>query len=311
MSKFTWNITKHSIPTVTIICCLISIVLFIGINQESELSWDAYGKWGSPVFYEIYAGAYWGLITSSFLHVELWHIVSNIFWMLWLGIRIEPNSNKLHYIIFILMAAIISALSEFAFSHSSGIGLSGIVYAIFGFILIKSKREKVQKFFISNFVIWLFFLNLVLGFIFTKTEILIVANAAHVGGLLWGVLVALISKQSKPLQLGVGLAICALLVTLTIAGLFSTTYLQSKAYHLHENGKFDEAASTYKTILAKEPTNEFAKQNLTLIEVTKLQEKAFKLHTDQQYEEARRTYNQILELDNDNKWALENLKLLP
>lgn len=305
------NLAKHSIPIATVSCCLVSIALFIGINIDGDFSWDGYSKWGSPPFYEIYTGAYWGLITSSFLHVELWHIVSNIFWMLWLGIRIEPNSTKLHYIIFILIAAIISALAELAFSHSNGIGLSGIVYAIFGFILIKSKNDKDPKFFISNFVTWLFFLNLVLGFVFTKTKILIVANAAHVGGLFWGVLVALISKQSKSLQLGVGLAICALLVTLAIAGLFSTTYLQSKAYNLHEIGKLDEATSAYETILVKEPNNEFAKENLKIIEVAKLQEEAFKLHNDKQYEEARLIYNKILEIDMDNKWAQENLKLLP
>lgn len=140
------RIFKKYIPLLTSICCLTSIVLFIGINLEDSLdNWEVYKKWGAPSFIDIFDGNYWGLITSNFLHIEIWHIAFNLYWLWIFGKKIEFESGRIHFGILVLTSALVSSAGEIAFSDSTGIGLSGIGYSLFGFIFIKSKITEQYK----------------------------------------------------------------------------------------------------------------------------------------------------------------------
>lgn len=312
LNKTTDNTFQKYIPIVTAICCLTSLVLFIGINLEGELdTWDVYKKWGAPSVTDIFNGDYWGLITSNFLHVEIWHIAFNLYWLWIFGKKIEFELNKTLYIFFILSAALVSSLVQLAFSDTTGIGLSGVGYALFGFIYVKSKTAEAYKNYLDKRTINLFLFWLVLCVILTKTGAWTVGNAAHIGGLFWGVLIAYISKYDKYVQLSAGIIYIALLTILIMRGPFSTAYLSHQAYELHKNEKVDEAIEVYKKILRRDPGSEFAKENLKQLELHQLEVKALELHTKQKYSEARQLYNQILSIDKDNQWAKENLSRLP
>lgn len=86
---------KKYIPVFTLICCLISIVLYVGINlEEDPNTWEALYKWGAPSNFDIFKGNYWGLISSNFLHIEFWHIGLNLYWIWILGKKVEFESKK-------------------------------------------------------------------------------------------------------------------------------------------------------------------------------------------------------------------------
>jgi membrane associated rhomboid family serine protease len=303
---------KRYIPSVTAICCLASIVLFIGINVQGKFdTWDVYRKWGAPSATDIFEGDYWGLITSNFLHVEIWHIAFNLYWLWLFGKKIEFETNKAFYVLLILSSALVSSLAQLAFSDTTGIGLSGIGYALFGFLFVKSKTAEEYKNYLNKRTINLFLFWLALCIILTKTGAWTVGNAAHIGGLLWGALVAYTSKFDKYIQWATGLIYVAVLTILIFRSPFSTSYLSYQAYELHKEQKVDAAIEAYKKILKRDPDNEFAKENLKQLEVHQLEEKALELHTNQKYKEARQFYNQILSIDKDNAWAKENLSRLP
>src|SRR5215218_3895114 len=133
------KIFKKYIPIVTASCCLTSIAIFIGINLEGKLdTWEAYKKWGAPSASDIFSGDYWGLLTTNFVHVEIWHIAFNLSWLWIFGKKIEFETNKVFYAFLILSSALVSSLAQLAFSDTTGIGLSGIGYALFGFLYVKS-----------------------------------------------------------------------------------------------------------------------------------------------------------------------------
>jgi membrane associated rhomboid family serine protease len=300
------------LPAVTITCCVTSIVLFIGINLESEIdNWDVYKKWGAPASTDIFNGDLWGLITSNFLHVEIWHIAFNLYWFWIFGKKVEFENSKLFYGLFILSSALVSSLSQLAFSDSTGIGLSGIGYALFGFLYLKSKTDETYKGYLDKKTINLFIFWLALCVILTKTGAWTVGNAAHIGGLLWGITIAYVSKFKKNLQLSIRFLYITILVALIFYGPFSTSFLTYRAYKLHENQKVDEAIIVYKKILKVEPNNEWAKENLKQLELRQLEEKALEFHQKQNYSEARKLYNQILNIDKNNEWAKDNLSRLP
>jgi len=303
---------KKYVPILTLIVCLISVVLFIGINTEGDLdNWEVYRKWGSPSSTDIFNGSYWGLITSNFLHTEIWHIGFNLYWIWFFGKKIEFESTRGFYSLLIFSSALVSSVAEISFSENTGIGLSGIGYAFFGYIYLKGKTSEFYKHYVDKKTIILFMFWLVLYVVMTKTKAWNVGNAAHIGGLLWGCTLAYISRFQTTRQVTISLSLLLFLTSMIFWTPFSTAYLSHKAYNLHKDQKIDEAILLYKQILDRDNDNEFAKENLKQLEIHKLSEKAVQLHHEQKYEEAKQIYNEILLIDKDYKWAKENLKRLP
>jgi GlpG protein len=279
---------QRYIPIITTICCLTSLILFIGINLQGKIdSWDVYRHWGAPSVTNIFGGDYWGLITSNFLHVEIWHIAFNLYWFWIFGKKIEFETNKGFYLLFILSSALVSSLAQLAFSDTTGIGLSGIGYALFGFLLFKSKTTEQYKNYLKKSTINLFLFWLVLCAFLIKTGAWTVGNAAHTGGLLWGALVAYTSKFDKYMRWAARFIYATALVILIFYSPFSISYLSYQAYKLHKEQKTDAAIEAYKKILKRDPNSEFAKENLKQLEVQQLEEKALELHINQRYKEAR------------------------
>jgi GlpG protein len=302
---------KKYFPIVTALVCAICLVLFIGVNLDGPLDMKVYKKWGSPSAIDIFNGDLWGLLTSNFLHTELWHIAANLYWFWRFGKKIEFETKKAFYVFFVLSSALVSSLAQLAFSNTTGIGLSGIGYAFFGFIYIRSKTNEEYRNFLERSTINLFLFWLVLCVILTRTGAWNVGNAAHLGGLFWGVLVAYIARYERQLRWSIGFIYLAILSLLIIRGPFSTAYLSYQAYELHTKGNVKEAIEAYKKILKRDPDSEFAKENLKQLELYPLQEKALELHQQGKYHEARQLYDQILKLDKDNEWAKANLSILP
>jgi len=312
INQTTDNSFKKYIPILTAICCLISIVLFVGINLESEPdTWEIYKKWGSPSSTDIFNGSYWGLITSNFLHTEIWHIAGNLYWLWIFGKKVDYETNTFYYGLLILTSALVSSVCQLAFSDSTGIGLSGIGYSLFGFLYVKSKTTEKFKASIDKKTFNLFIFWLVVCIILTQVKAWTVGNAAHIGGLLWGMTIAYISKFDNYKQWIIGILLLTISTSSIFWSPFSISWLSHQAYELHKNEKVDEAITLYKKILNKDSNNEFAKENLKQLEIHKLGEKAVDLHTNQKYIEARQIYNQILAIDKDDEWAKENLKRLP
>jgi membrane associated rhomboid family serine protease len=311
--KGTSDTYKKYIPVITAICCLVSIVLFIGINAEPGKldDWEIYKKWGAPSETDIFGGSYWGLITSNFLHTEIWHIGFNLYWFWIFGKKIEFETSKLFFATFILTSALISSAAELSFADTTGIGLSGIGYSLFGFLFIKSKTTEQYRHFLDRATIIQFVIWLVLCVILTQTNAWSIGNAAHIAGLFWGITVAYIAKFRKYIQWATGIGLLSIVTSSIFWSPFSTSWLSHRAYELHNSQKTEEAIELYKKILVREPDNEFAKVNLRQIEIEKLEDKAYEFHLNKKYSEARDLYNQILKMDKDNSWARENLNMLP
>ncbi len=302
---------KKYIPILTSICGLLCIVLFVGVNlEDNRENWETYKKWGAPLSIDIFDGSYWGLITSNFLHIEIWHIGFNLYWLWILGKKIEFETSKIFYAIFIVSSAVVSSTVQLAFSSSTGIGISGVVYAFFGFIVVMSRITDKYKNYLEKKIVYQFAIWLVVCIILTQTGALAVANAAHISGLLWGMTIAYTSKFAYRIQWVVGVASLLFIGSSIFWSPFSTGYLSHKAYHLHNDKKLEEASEIYKEILHREPDNGFAQENLKVIEVSKMEENAYEFHSKGKYDEAREIYNQILNLDNDNEWARKNLEMI-
>lgn len=132
-------------------------------------------------------GQVWRLFTPVLLHGNLLHLAFNMIWLYSLGGVLESRKGTWFFGIFVFVTAVVSNVIQFEWSGPA-VGMSGVVYALFGYIWMKSKFDPRAGLFIDpNTVFWLglwfvlCLLNVIPG----------VANAAHTAGLVAGMVIGL------------------------------------------------------------------------------------------------------------------------
>jgi GlpG protein len=298
-------------PVVTIVCSLACLVLFAGINITGPNTQEAYTRWGAPSFAEVFSDSYWGLITNNFLHVQWWHILFNLSWFWPFGKKIEHHNHKLFYAFLLASAAIVTSTAQLIFSGATGIGLSGIVYAMFGFLLVRGRYDDAYRAFLSRNTTILFLVWLFACIALTRLGILTVGNAGHFGGMLWGIFLGFLSGFKPKVWLPSGLVVVALMIAFTFFSKYSLAGLSFEAYQYHKDQQIDKAIAAYQKILDRDPTTEFGKQNLQQLKIYKLSIAESESEAQNRFDDARQRCNEILQLDKDNEWAKSALGRLP
>lgn len=129
----------------------------------------------------------WRLVTPIFIHTGVLHIIFNLFWVYDFGMLIESKESRWFFLLLVLSGAILGNLLQLLLAGPYFGGLSGVVYALFGYLWVSAKTNLRSGYFISTPIIVLLMAWLVIGF----TGILgSVANFGHLGGLLAGFLFA-------------------------------------------------------------------------------------------------------------------------
>ncbi|MDG6897195.1 hypothetical protein A6A19_04100 [Actinobacillus delphinicola] len=136
---------------------------------------------------------WWRYITPALVHLSWWHLGFNLlFWWLFAGL-IERQCGTLQLIILFFCSALISAMVENYFSGPDFFGLSGVVYAVLGFVLILNKFFP-DRFMLPDGFFTMLIIGIILGFA-TPIIGIYTGNAAHISGFIIGMLLALTQKR--------------------------------------------------------------------------------------------------------------------
>jgi GlpG protein len=142
---------------------------------------------------DIESGEIWRLVTPALMHGNPLHILFNLLWLRILGTMIEVRRGTLRLLILVLVSAAASNYGQYAWMEKTGEpgpfwGLSGVVYALFGYVWMKGVHEPEQRLGIdqNNVNIMLFWLVLCMTGALGR-----IGNAAHVVGLVVGVVAGL------------------------------------------------------------------------------------------------------------------------
>ncbi len=241
-------------------CALIYLALMVQGGYES---WESLSGFGYHHAKSMWEGAYWALFTSAFVHFEIWHIAFNVYWLWVLGTRLERAMGSPRFLMFFVLAAFVSSSFELAVSDDTGIGASGVVYSIFGYMWLARHRYPSFREALDTQTINIFLLWLVGCVVATYLDVWNVGNAAHVSGLLFGCAVAgsLVLRRKRR----VILAGLVAMVGLSFVPLFwcpwSVGWLAGKAYEEHEAKRYDAAIDRYTQILRIDPDNAWAYWN--------------------------------------------------
>jgi membrane associated rhomboid family serine protease len=178
-----WSVLPGRFPWVTVGAVTLAVVLtgLAAIARE-------------PVYRIAYAssaevwegGKWWGLIGSVFLHGSVLHLVFNCYWIWIFGRLLEREMGPARFSGLFLAGAWFGSAAELAWAGTVGIGLSGVVYALFGYLLVNRSRHPDFTRMMSPPTIKLLLGWLILCFPLTYFGILRVANLAHLGGLVMG-----------------------------------------------------------------------------------------------------------------------------
>jgi GlpG protein len=261
-AETTSQLTKRPwVSTLSIAAC---ITVYLGLLADNNYrSWDTLAEFGYLPADAIWKGGYWALVTSAFVHFEVWHVAFNVYWLWVLGSRLERAIGSLHFLGFIVTSAFVSSSFQLSLSDDTGIGASGVVYAMFGFMWLTRRRWDDFSLVLDTRTIQTFVVWLVACVIVTYLDIWNVGNAAHISGLLFGGAVAgAFVLDRKRLLAIAGLVV---LVAFSVIPLFwcpwSVTWLSIKAYEAHAAARYQVAIDRYTQITNLEPNNAWAYLN--------------------------------------------------
>jgi len=172
----------------------------------------------------VYEGRWWTVLTATYLHGSLLHILFNMMWLRQIGHWVEQLFGASRFIIIYTLAGVIGALLSSLIGTPFLVGASGSVFGLYGALLYygRSRGGIYGSNLFRQAVIWAVF-----GFAFSlfspRVDIW-----GHVGGFIGGLLVSLLlgyeEKQRQTLWHHAGalltLAFIILCFVLVLAFLF-------------------------------------------------------------------------------------------
>jgi membrane associated rhomboid family serine protease len=158
-------------------------------------------------------GAYWQLMTSAFLHVEIWHIGFNMLALWFLGPQLEQAIGRGRFIALYLLSALAgSALVYWASPQFQlTLGASGAIFGLMGGLMVVAFKVHGD---VRGILVWIG-INAV--FTFTIPN---VSWQGHLGGFIGGAVAAAIivyaPRQRRTLWQSLGLGALALGIVVAI-----------------------------------------------------------------------------------------------
>lgn len=136
------------------------------------------------------SGQVWRLLSPAFLHFGWMHLIFNLMWVWYFGKQIEMLQGSRRMLLLLVVAGIGANLAQYMTGTVLFGGMSGVVYALLGHVWLMSRRVHASGFFVPQMLV-VFMLG---WMVFTMTDMAgsvgfgNVANEAHLGGLLVGLL---------------------------------------------------------------------------------------------------------------------------
>ena len=176
---------------------ILCVVLFLMSYTEMGARLQASLFMGNPesgFLEEIRRGQVWRLITPIFIHLSIIHVLFNMLWFKDLGYIIEYKFGKNQLVLLMMISGVISNLAQYFVSGPQFGGMSGVLYAMLGFVWVYKKLHSEFDYSLPgrDITIMLGWLLLCLtGFLGP------IANTAHAGGLFVGMLFAVYTAPEK------------------------------------------------------------------------------------------------------------------
>ena len=182
-------------PFVTVTLIIINILIFIYKDMildfiDQQIFLVKYSNISTVTFS---AKQYYRLFTCTFLHSDFSHLASNMMSLFFVGYYLEPIMGHIKYIILYLLSGIFASVCSVVYFTGAGvtalcIGASGAVFGVLGAYVTFALLGRFERYQLSIPRI-LLMVGLALFGGMQNTNI---DNAAHIGGIIFGSILAYI-----------------------------------------------------------------------------------------------------------------------
>ena len=133
-------------------------------------------------------GEFWRLITAGFLHGGIFHLIFNMYALYIIGTQIENFAGKWKFLAIYFCSMLTASLMSCVINPNSvSVGASGAIFGLLGALVYFGYHYRLYLgSVLRNQIIPLILFNLLLGFMVSGID-----NAAHLGGLIGGLLISM------------------------------------------------------------------------------------------------------------------------
>jgi rhomboid protease GluP len=192
------HISKCNLAIVIVNVLIFCVFDFISARKDTNDLFDAGALYWPSI---LHLHQYYRLFTYMFLHSGIEHIANNMIVLFFIGDNLERAAGTIKYMIVYFASGIIAGIASVSYNmltntNAVSVGASGAIFGVVGamaYIVIINKG-KIEN--ISSVQMLLFVLLSLYGGLTSQG----VDNAAHIGGLAAGIVLAAIlyRKQEKP-----------------------------------------------------------------------------------------------------------------
>jgi rhomboid protease GluP len=189
---------EHFATSVILILNLLvfCVMIFNGVHILSPNGYELL-EFGANRRTETMDGQWWRLITNTFLHGGIMHLILNIGGLVIAGSFVEPILGRSRYFVIYLISGILGSLASILwYENTVSVGASGAIFGLYGSILglmitnaFPAEERRGLLIFFGGYI----GINLIYGLTGG------IDNAAHIGGLITGLILGpvLFLLQSK------------------------------------------------------------------------------------------------------------------
>lgn len=164
-------------------CVLIYVFQYLGYSEE------IFAALKIQYFSELSENhQWWRLIGPNFMHGSFMHAVMNLFWWWLLASKFERIFGTSSLILLFVVSSLASNVAQLMYNGPNFLGLSGVVYALFGFTWWISWLRPKWGLFLPKGIIIFMLIWLIIGY--ADVFFVSFANEAHTFGLISGCFLA-------------------------------------------------------------------------------------------------------------------------
>ena len=133
-------------------------------------------------------GQYYRLLTGTFLHANIFHLLFNCYALYVIGTQLESFVGKVKYSIIYLFSALTGSLLSMIFlKDTASVGASGAIFGLMGSLVYFGYYYRIYLgTALKSQIIPLIIINLLIGFSLSNVDM-----ASHIGGLIGGYLITM------------------------------------------------------------------------------------------------------------------------
>jgi len=177
-------------PIIIYINVLVYAIMIVKNVHPLEPDIASLIQWGGNLRHLTMDGEWWRLLSSTFLHGGLFHLLFNMYALLYIGKEIETQIGSNRFLFAYLTTGILASMTSMAYyDNIVSVGASGAIFGMYGLLItllllkVIELPPSTRKNFVTSVFTFVLY-NLLYGLNQEGID-----NAAHIGGLVSGLII--------------------------------------------------------------------------------------------------------------------------